>query len=355
MNQSATSRPLPPAIEASLPPTALAPMQNVTDRAFMEVIAHYGAPDYFVTEYFSVYPHSRLDPAILSSITDNSTGRPVFAQLLGNDPGDFVRMAEYLMQHPVAGIDLNLGCPAPKVYKRNAGGGLLRNLDLVYEVVTAMRAAIGGLFSVKCRLGFDSPDPFEPVVEMLAGVGIDFLTVHGRTVRQMYRGGVDYGRIGWAVQKMPCPVFANGNISSAEKGAAVLAETGCHGLMVGRAAIRNPWIFRQLREHLSGRAVFRPKLRDVREYVDRLYLAKADPAVPGLLRVNHLKRYLVFVAQGVDEAGEFLHRVRRVSSESELFLLADEFLLNSGNGDLPFAPEPFEHLVARPNQEQGCG
>src|SRR6266576_5555887 len=119
MSASPIAGRLPPGLAAGQPLTALAPMQDVTDLAFMRVIAHYGAPDYFFTEFFRVHAQSRPEKHILRSIDENTTERPVFAQLIGEDLLHLVRTAQELAQHPVAGIDLNLGCPAPKVYKKN--------------------------------------------------------------------------------------------------------------------------------------------------------------------------------------------------------------------------------------------
>ncbi|MFL6589914.1 MAG: tRNA-dihydrouridine synthase, partial [Chthoniobacterales bacterium] len=102
-------------------------MQDVTDLRFMRLVAGFGNADLYFTEYFRVLPESRLDPHILSSITQNPTGRPVVAQMIGNDIAALVRTARELQQHPVAAIDLNLGCPVPIVYRKCAGGGLLRD------------------------------------------------------------------------------------------------------------------------------------------------------------------------------------------------------------------------------------
>ncbi|MCG8528440.1 MAG: tRNA-dihydrouridine synthase, partial [Opitutales bacterium] len=101
--------------------TSLAPMQDVTDLPFMKVMHRYGSPDYFFTEYFRVYPNSRLDRHILRSITENPSDRPVYAQLLGNSLDDIKRIVPQLENHPIAGVDLNVGCPAPKIYKNAAG------------------------------------------------------------------------------------------------------------------------------------------------------------------------------------------------------------------------------------------
>ncbi|MDE3084059.1 MAG: tRNA-dihydrouridine synthase, partial [Verrucomicrobiota bacterium] len=117
--------------------TALAPMQDVTDLAFMRVIAGYGAPDYFFTEFFRVHAQSRPEKHILRSIDENTTGRPIFAQLIGEAIPHLTRTVDELLKHPVAGIDLNLGCPAPKIYKKNVGGGLLRDPERIDGILGA--------------------------------------------------------------------------------------------------------------------------------------------------------------------------------------------------------------------------
>jgi tRNA-dihydrouridine synthase len=136
---------LPAAILPAQPLTALAPMQDVTDLAFMGVVAHYGAPDYFFTEFLRVHSMSRAEKHILRSIDENATGRPVFAQLIGEDVTHLARTVDELLHHPIAGIDLNLGCPAPKVYKKNVGGGLLRDPDKIGEIFAVLRVAVGGV------------------------------------------------------------------------------------------------------------------------------------------------------------------------------------------------------------------
>ena len=340
---------LPDPIVAGQPLTALAPMQDVTDLAFMGVIAHYGAPDCFFTEFFRVHAQSRPEKHILRSIDENATGRPVFAQLIGEDLGHLERTVAELLRHPVAGIDLNLGCPAPKVYKKNVGGGLLRDLDRVDEILGCLRAAVPGLFTVKTRIGFDDTAPFERTVELVNRHRVDLLSVHGRTVKEMYRSEVHYDFIARAVAQVCCPVLANGNLTSAARAVAVVAETGAAGAMIGRHAIRNPWIFRQCRERWAGVPMFQPTLADVREYVERLYRATQTPGLPERLHVNKMKKYLNFVGQSVDAEGAFLHEMRRTATEQELFAVCDRHLL--ADDARPFAAEPYPGVIARPNCE----
>lgn len=331
-------------------------MQDVTDLAFMRVIAHYGAPDYFFTEFFRVHAQSRPEKHILKSVDENDTGRPVFAQLIGEDIAHLSRTAAELLAHPVAGIDLNLGCPAPKVYKKNVGGGLLREPGRIDQILGALRQAIPGLFTVKMRVGFDDTSPFDRVVDLGNAHGVNLLSVHGRTVKEMYRSEVHYDLIGRAVARARCPVLANGNITSAAKAAEVVGTTGAAGVMIGRHAIRNPWIFRQCRERFSGQPVTAITLGDVRDYIERLYRATASAEVPERAHVNKMKKYLNFVGQSVDPAGAFLHDMRRAETELELFAVCDRHLISDPGRE--FSPEPYPGVIARPNCEtpaaDGC-
>ncbi len=360
---SPTSR-LPAPILPQQPLTALAPMQDVTDLPFMRVMTHYGAPDYFFTEFFRVHGQSRPEKHILRSITENKTGRPVFAQLIGESIPDMVRTVKDLLAYPVAGIDLNMGCPAPKIYKKNVGGGLLRDPAKIDELLGALRAAVPGLFTVKMRIGFDSTETYERVLDLVNKHSVDLLSVHGRTVKEGYRSDVHYDFIGRAARHVKCPVLANGNVTSAEKAAEVLVQTRAAGVMIGRHAIRNPWIFRQCRERWSSMspsttgagmetgahpAIFQPTLADVREYVERLYRETQAPGVPEAAHVAKMKKYLNFVGQGVDPEGKFLFDMRRAMTEAELFAVCDRHLL--AEPLRAFASEPFPGVIARPNCE----
>ena len=340
---------LPPGHQPGGPLTALAPMQDVTDLAFMRVVAHYGAPDYFFTEFFRVHAQSRPEKHILRSIDENSTGRPVFAQLIGENLHDLARTTDELLRHNVAGIDLNLGCPAPKVYKKNVGGGLLREPEKVAGILARLRSVVPGLFTVKMRIGFDSTEHFDRLLDLINEHRVDLLSVHGRTVKEMYRSDVHYDCIARAVSRVRCPVLANGNVTSATRAGAILGETHAAGVMIGRHAIRNPWIFRQCREQFSGGPVTRIALADVREYIERLYRATETPGIAERLHVNKMKKYLNFVGQSVDSHGAFLHDMRRVESERELFAICDRHLLADPQRE--FSVEPHAGVIARPNCE----
>ena len=323
-------------LRAPAPMLSLAPMQDVTTLQFMRVIARYGGPDVFWTEFFRVHGDSRPEKWILDSITRNPTGIPVVAQLIGNDVPALVRTARELQRHPVAAIDLNLGCPAPIVYRKCAGGGLLREPARIDAILGALRDAVTIPFTVKTRIGFDSPAEFDTLLPIFARHQIDLLTVHARTVKQMYRPGVRYDLIARAVRELPCPVLANGNVFSATQAGDILAQTGVCGLMIGRGAIRNPWIFDQIRADRRGEVPVRPTGRQVLEYLRDLWANEITPGVRELSQVQRMKKFTNFIGEGI--GAKFLHDIRRVETTVDFWQVCEAWLQH----DQPMSLEPVE-------------
>jgi tRNA-dihydrouridine synthase B len=325
------SGPFDALLKRSDPLLALAPMQDITDLPFWRLLSRYGGPDVYYTEYFRVHPTSHLDRQILRSVTENPTGRPVIAQMIGNDISSLVRTVERLQEYPVAGIDLNLGCPAPVVYRKCAGGGLLREPRRVDAILQALRGAItSAAFTVKTRLGFESDSLFDEFLGIFRHHAPDLMAVHGRTVKEMYGPVVHYGQIARAVQNLPFPVLANGNVDSPETASAVLAQTGARGLMIGRGAIRNPWIFEQIRQHRAGLPVFRPRGADLLEYIRELYEEVKPPELRIEAHVQKMKKYMNYIGVGIDPDGQFLHQIRRAESETAFFQICEQFLDHAG-------------------------
>lgn len=339
------------------PALFLAPMQDVTDADFMRIVSAKGAPDFCCCEYFRIHECFDFEKSVLRALLNPPQNTRTVAQFIGEDVACIIQAIERLKEFPsVDMLDLNLGCPAPKIYKKNVGGGLLRSPKKIDEILTAMRERWKGTFSVKMRLGFDSSENFEDLFKLVISHSPDFVSVHARTVRQLYRGSPDYDAITRAVELAgDIPVVANGDILSVERALEVVKKTSCAGLMVGRHAIRNPWIFRQMREAFAGSKIFRPTLADVRAYVDEL----ASKTIKEGERLYHadsrLKKFLNFVGTGVDEKGEFLFKMRRACGMDELLKVCDEFMLGDSNSEKLFAFEPYGNLCARPNCEDIVG
>lgn len=332
-------------------PTALAPMQDVTSLPFMKVVARRGPPDFFFTEFFRVHANSRIDHEILSSITENPTKQPVFAQLIGENIEDLRRTVKDFEPYPIAGIDLNLGCPAPRVFKKNVGGGLLRSPEQIFRILEMLRSEVKTLLTVKMRIGFEDDRFFNDLLEVMNKTKVDLLSLHARTVLGGYRSAPSYEYVKKAVLNVNCPVLLNGNVTSFKSAKQLKGLTSSHGVMIGRSAIRNPWIFRQIREDQAGLPIFRPTLSDVNDYVLDLYASIEKPGIVERKNVGRMKKFLNFVGLSVDADGQFLHEMRRAQTKKALFIICSNFLLKEGRAEQFYNLEPFEGLVARPSSE----
>jgi tRNA-dihydrouridine synthase len=312
------------------PVLILAPMQDITDLPFWRVMTRYGGPDIYYTEYFRVHRDSRPEKYILRSIDENPTGRPVIAQMIGQDTEALRRTAVELQKRAIAGVDLNLGCPAPIVCRKDAGGGLLRHPEKIDAILREVRATVHSRFTVKTRIGFDAPEEFPALLDIFRRHPIDALTVHGRTVREMYQPVLHADAITRAARLMPCPVFANGNVRDVASARAMVETTGASGLMIGRGAIRNPWIFEQIREAwTTGQARTRPTAADLREYIERL---DRETTIPGMSEAGHvgkMKKYLGYIAPGVGGSNAFWDELKPALTLRELFAVCDRHLLSA--------------------------
>lgn len=329
---------------------ALAPMKDVTDLAFLKTLKDLDSlPDYFITEYFrTVAHHKKMSPYIMRSIDENPARIPIYGQLVGHDPEYLARDALNLMEHACAGVDLNMGCPAPIVCRRGAGGGMLRSLRDMDAALGALRAALpAGSFTVKCRLGYETPDEFERILPVIASHSPDRVCIHARTVKEGYRSPVHPEWVKWAAEVLKCPVVANGNIVDAATADAWVRLARPAGLMIGRAALRNPWIFSQLRSHFQGQAAAVPTCRDLLHYIRRLYertLEMQEHYVEEK-HIHRLKKYLIYTARGLPDS--FDHHMKRAKTSHDFMRICADVLDN----ETPFNPTPPEdtHLFAHFN------
>ena len=275
--------------------TALAPMQDVTDLAFMRVLARIGSlPDLFVTAYFRSTPTTcAIAEANLRCIEENETGVPILAQLAGSEAAPLVRDAERLLQLPVAGINLNAGCPSPLVNRHGAGAGLLRDLPALAAALQGLRACVpAGQFSVKCRLGWEDTAEFPAILEHVRAAAPDYAMVHARTRKALYKPGtICEAAVQQAVRTLPCPVMGNGDIGTAAEAQRWLTHISPAGVMIGRGAVRNPYIFREIKGGPPPTAdEMKHYYRVLVEETDRILHTKRTPAG----HCNRMKKYLAY-------------------------------------------------------------
>jgi len=237
------------------PATVLAPMAGVTDTVFRRFIKNLGGCGLIMTEFTSadgVLRNQRVRGRYLHFYEDE---HPVSAQLFGSSPSVMAEAARLVEDLGFDLVDLNLGCPAKKVVKCNGGSGLLRDLPLIRQIFEAVRAAVKIPFTVKFRAGWsDDEIVCVELARMAESCGLGAVALHARTREQGYSGNARWEWIASVKQAVKIPVIGNGDIRSPEDACAIVAQTGCDAVMIGRMAPANPWIFRQIEQYVSRTA-----------------------------------------------------------------------------------------------------
>lgn len=233
-------------------PLFLAPMEDITDPPFRQICRQLGA-DAVVTEFISSEGLARDIESSLKKMDFAEEERPVGIQIFGNNVDAMVNAAKVAEQAGPDFIDLNFGCPVRKIVNKGGGAALLNDLPLMLNITASVVKAVDLPVTVKTRLGWDeSSKPIVQLAEWLQDTGIQALFIHGRTRAQMYGGQADWSLIGEVKNnpKMVIPIIGNGDVVDGLSAKVLIEQTGVDGLMIGRAAIGNPWIFRDIRQFL---------------------------------------------------------------------------------------------------------
>ncbi len=230
---------------------ALAPMAGVADRAFREICVSYGA-SYVVSEMVSSKGLTMCDRKSKKLLALSDEERPAAAQIFGNDPQIMAESAVACLPYSPDVIDINMGCPAPKIAGNGGGSALLRNPDLAEAIMKSVRNAVDLPVTVKIRLGWDR-DSINciDIAQRAERAGMSAVTLHGRTRQQMYAPPVDLSMIAQVKKSIGIPLIGNGDITDGISAARMLEETGCDLLMVGRGALGRPWVFSQINAYLQ--------------------------------------------------------------------------------------------------------
>lgn len=263
------------------PATYLAPMEGVTDRSFRGLVLEQnpGAVGAACTEFLRVAQHPIAAERIALELGDPAPGVAVGVQLMGNDPAVVAETARRAVAVGATFVDLNFGCPAPKVFQHCAGSALLAEPELLGALVHATVEAAGVPVTAKIRAGIDHDLGVEEIARRVEQAGAALLTVHGRLRIEKYTQPTDWSRIRRAVAAVSIPVIGNGSAESPADIDRMLDETGCAGVMIGRAAIGNPWIFGAWRAQRLGEPEPAPPdaIAWLREYEARMLSGGAQP------------------------------------------------------------------------------
>lgn len=246
-------------------PLFLAPMEDITDPPFRHLCKSYGA-DVMVTEFVSSDGVIRSIDKTMKKLTFTAKERPLGIQIFGNNAAGLCEAAVIAAESRPDFIDLNFGCPVTKVVSKGCGAAMLKTPELMLEITRAVCKAVNIPVTVKTRIGWDEKSKnIVDLAERLQDCGIAMLSIHGRTKSQMYKGQADWTLIGEvaANPRMHIPIIGNGDIDSAMKAGDMKSRYPVDGLMIGRASIGNPWIFRDIKHYFkTGNILMPPSIQD---------------------------------------------------------------------------------------------
>src|SRR5437870_10334168 len=311
------------------PATVLAPMAGVTDTVFRRFIRGLGGCGLIMTEFTSSHGVSasrgwKKPTKTLKYLAFSPEEHPISAQLFGADPavmGDAARICEDLGFDI---LDINFGCPVSKVTKCNGGSGCLRDLPLVEQILTRVRAAITIPFTMKFRAGWNDGELVAVDMARLAeNCGLQAVALHPRTREQGYSGRADWTRIAEVKAAVKIPVIGNGDVIAPEDAVRMVAETGCDAVMIGRAASANPWIFRQIAQYLATGGYDHPTEQDrydmMRTYFSML-IAHGDKEM-----VGKMKQFTTYFTHGVRNGSKLRGEIYRAQEGPQILEMVDEF------------------------------
>lgn len=300
----------------------LAPMAGVTDLPFRLLCKEQGAGLVcmeMVSAKAILYRNKNTD-ALLEM---HPGEKPVSLQLFGSDPKIMAEMARQIEERPFSILDLNMGCPVPKVVNNKEGSALMKNPQLVREIVQAIAKAIHKPVTVKIRSGFDQKNiNAVQIARIVEDAGAAAVAVHGRTREQYYSGEADWEVIARVKEAVSIPVIGNGDITDGEHARKMLEQTGCDGIMIGRAARGNPWIFREIKAFLEDGTILPPPTKEERRDM-MLRHAKLQLSQKGeYTGVREMRKHIAWYTAGMPHSAA----LRRMVNSLEDFASLEEFI-----------------------------
>ena len=306
-------------------PLVLAPMAGITDLPFRVICRRLGC-GMTVSEMVSAKGLLYKNVKTTEMLRIEDSERPTAIQLFGSVPAELAEAAQMVEASGADIIDFNMGCPVPKIVNNGEGSALMKNPQLAYEVLAAMVAAVKIPVTVKFRAGWD--DKHRNAVEIALAAeraGVAAVAVHGRTRQQFYEGKADWSIIRQVKQAVKVPVFGNGDIFTVADGLRMLEETGVDGLMIGRGADGNPWLFQQLKAVLAGESCPASPSLDERlnlaaEHLDMLIAFKGET-----ISVKEMRRHISAYLKGLPHAAEYRGRFHKVDTREQFQELLAEY------------------------------
>ncbi len=311
------------------PGTVLAPMAGVTDTVFRRLIRNQGGCGLIMTEFTSSHGvvnlrRARKPTRAFRYLYFEPEEHPISAQLFGSDPEVMADAAAYCQDQGFDIVDINFGCPVNKVVKCNGGSGLLRDLPLVAEILTKVRAAITIPLTMKFRAGWNDKElVFIQMAKLAENSGLQAIALHPRTREQGYSGKSDWTRIAAVKDAVKIPVIGNGDVITPEDAVRMVRETNCDAVMVGRTASSNPWIFQQIAEFVATGSYTVPPERARYDIMRSYYTMLTDRAAPDA--VGKMKQFATYFTHGVRNGAQLRSEIYKMNEAPVILDTVDRF------------------------------
>ena len=326
------------------PPLILSPMAGVTDISFRRLLKARGGIGLTVSEFISVEGLTRNNPKSKRQMRFYDNERPFAVQIFGGQPERMCMAAEMAEEVGADILDVNCGCPAPKVVKHGGGSGLLKDHQRLETILKEIKRTISIPMTIKIRAGFyDHTINAVETAKLAADCGAEHIALHGRTKEQGYRGLANWDLVKQIKEVVSVPVSGSGDVNTIDQAFDRFRETGCDGVLIGRGAMANPWIFRQIEDVIEGREVFQPTLHDKRaillEYFDML--REDMPETPA---INRMKQLAGQFTRGLQGGALFRTSVYHSHSVEEILGRIEEYFeaIESGRPYFGEAGAPIE-------------
>jgi len=308
------------------PPLVLAPMAGITDHVYRLMLRRIGGVGLVTMEFISSEAITRGNARQLRKMVFSEEERPLSIQIYGSDPERMAAAADIVAELGPDVCDINMGCPANKVLKGCAGAALMGDLPLAREIVRAVKARLPIPLTVKFRLGLDDRRiNFLDLGKMCEDEGVAAVAMHARTARQMYTGRADYGRIADLKCHLGIPVIGNGDVASPEDAMALLSETGCDAVMIGRATMKNPWIFRQIADRMAGRVAREAMLAERRDLMLAHFAAIESTAAEPREALHKLRTMTGWYTNGLPHGRALRIRISELATPADFRAAVAEF------------------------------
>lgn len=300
------------------PPLILSPMAGVTDYTFRRLIKRRGGVGLVVSEFISVEGLTRNNPKSKRQMRFDEEERPFAVQIFGGQAPRMAMGAEMAQEVGADILDVNCGCPAPKVVKNGGGSGLLRDLPRLEEILKEIKKSITIPLTLKLRTGYsDASINVVEAAKMAEQCGVEHIQVHGRTREQGYKGLANWDLIRQVKQAVSVPVSGNGDITTIEYGLKHWREAGTDGILIGRGAMQNPWIFRQIKDVLDGREPYYPDLAEKKSVLLEFF-SSCREEMPEIVALGKMKQLAGQFTKGLPGGAQFRQTLYHSHSANEI-------------------------------------